>query len=75
MALFMTMVVGAVFGTPAGMIVGTIVGHFKAPSMPKAPDAAPEGWQPYRWGLLLPLLALAVLVPLYIWLIMKILNG
>jgi hypothetical protein len=73
-AALTTAAVGAAFGTPLGMIVGTVVGHFKAPSLPKAPDASPESWRSYNLGLVLPILTLAVMVPLYLWLNVKLLE-
>lgn len=73
-AALTTAAVGAAFGTPLGMIVGTAVGHFKATSLPKAPDASPEGWRSYNLGLVLPILTLAVMVPLYLWLNVKLLE-
>lgn len=73
--LFSTVLVGALFGSIVGLFIGTVVGHFKAPAMQKAPDARPEGWRPYQLGMLAPLALLAVLVPLYLWLINKIADS
>jgi len=58
--------VGATVGTPAGMIVGTIVGLARASGAQKAPDAGPEGRRPLLLGIVLPLIALAILIPLLI---------
>jgi hypothetical protein len=69
-----TMLVGAMFGAPLGMIVGTAVGHFKSKSISRALDAEPEGRRPYRLGIVIPLLALAVLIPLYIWFNFKMME-
>jgi len=74
-AVFMTILVGAIFGSLTGTVIGTIVGHFKAQSMPRAPDAITEGWRPYQLGILVPVAALTVLVPLYIWFNMKMLQN
>jgi len=63
-----TMLVGFVFGGPAGMVIGTLVGHSRKGSCPVAPDAEPEGLRPYLLGVVLPLIILAIAVPLYIWL-------
>lgn len=69
------MFVGAIFGGPAGMVVGTIVGHFRARNIPKAPDADPEGAKPYLIGLLVPLMFLVVAIPSYLfWLMPKIID-
>lgn len=62
-----TALVGCIFGAPAGMIVGTVVGHLKRKRTPKAPDAGPEGAKPYLVGIILPLGALLVLIPIYLW--------
>lgn len=55
------------FGAPAGMIVGTIVGHFKKRTLLKAPDASEEGTSAYVIGLALPLVFLIVLVAVYLY--------
>lgn len=68
------MLVGFLFGAPLGMVVGTIVGHFKRTRATKAPDATPEGWRPYVLGIIAPLLFLVVLVPLYYWFNLKMLE-
>jgi hypothetical protein len=59
--------VGAIFGGPAGMISGTIVGLFKQKRTIKAPDAGREGAKPYLVGLLVPLIFLGMAIPLYIF--------
>ncbi|MDD2737074.1 MAG: hypothetical protein PHF56_24330 [Desulfuromonadaceae bacterium] len=69
-----TMLVGAMFGAPGGMVVGTIVGHCKQKSMTTAPDAEPEGKRPYWLGIGLPVLTLAALIPLYIWFNVKLVE-
>lgn len=61
------MAIGAIFGAPGGMVVGTIIGHFKKDKFPRAMDAAPEGAKPYVFGLLIPLVFLAVAFPLYLF--------
>ena len=68
-----TALVGAAFGVPIGMILGTLVGHAKARSRPKAPDAPGEGNRPYLLGIVIPILILAVLIPLYIWFNLQVL--
>ena len=61
-----TAFVGFIFGAPFGMIIGTIVGHFKREG-DKAPDAVPEGSRPYLLGIILPIVFLLVLIPFYLW--------
>jgi hypothetical protein len=69
-----TMLVGAMFGSPVGMVVGTLIGHYRKNFITAAPDAEPEGRRPYWLGLGAPLLALAVLIPLYIWFNFKLVE-
>jgi len=74
LAVFSVMIVGAIFGAPAGMIVGTIIGHFKKRNFPKAADAVAEGARPYLIGLLAPVIFLGITFPFYLfWLNPKIL--
>ena len=68
------MLVGAVFGAPSGMVVGTIVGHFQKRTAIMAIDAQPEGVRPYVLGLVAPLAFLAVAVPAWIWMSVKLLS-
>jgi len=70
-ALAGTVIVGWIFGALGGMVLGTLIGYCKAPFVKKAPDAIPEGFGPFGRGLVLPGLALAALVPFYIWLVKK----
>lgn len=68
-AFLAVMFVGALLGAPAGMVVGTVVGHFKQNSVLAAPDSVCEGRRPYVLGLVAPLIFLLVAVPLYaLWL-------
>ena len=73
-ALLATSLVGFLFGAPVGMVLGTVVGFFRRTSRPRAPDASPEGMRPFYLGILLPVLVLAVEIPLYIWLNMNMAN-
>ncbi|MCA9472634.1 MAG: hypothetical protein MRJ96_00700 [Nitrospirales bacterium] len=57
-----------VCGVPAGAILGTIIGHFRAKTLPRAPDAEPEGFVPYQIGLIYAPLGLLVGIPLTWWL-------
>jgi len=66
-AAFGTTVVGVALGGPLGMIVGTVIGHNKAGRLPRAADAEPEGPAPYYYGLVAPILFLAIAIPAYIW--------
>ena len=65
--LLVVCLVGAIFGAPFGMIVGTVVGYFRRAHVRIAPDAKPEGWRPWLLGFIIPLFILAILVPVYIW--------
>ena len=67
-AVLATMLVGFIFGAPLGMIVGTLVGYFRRKSRALAPDAEPEGIRPFLLGVFLPVVALAILIPVYLWL-------
>lgn len=60
--------VGVLFGAPAGLIVGTLVGHFKRTKAVRAPDAGPEGSRPYWLGLALPAAFLVAWTVAYLWL-------
>jgi len=57
--------VGAVFGGPAGMLVGTIVGYLREKNLPRAADFTPEGKKPFLLGLVAPALFLGFLIPFY----------
>ncbi len=60
---------GIIFGGPLGAIIGTGVGIYRTHYYPKAPDADPEGTQPYWVGLLYPAIFILIAWPLtYIWL-------
>ena len=67
--LFVTLLavgaIGAILGAPFGLLIGTIIGHFKAKRIVKAPDAEPEGNYPYIMGLVLPVVLILIIVPLY----------
>jgi len=63
--------VGCALGAPAGMLVGTLVGHFRKDRLPVAPDAEPEGVRPYLLGAVLPGIGLAAAIPSYLWLSVK----
>ncbi len=56
---------GALFGGLGGMIIGTAVGLFRRNSIPKAPDAEPEGKSVYFWGLVFPVVMLVLLITVY----------
>ena len=71
-AVFATMLVGAGFGAPTGMAIGTVVGRLRKGRTRIAPDAVSEGYRPYLLGLVLPLAFLAVAIPCYVWLNMRI---
>jgi hypothetical protein len=79
MNLFMTAgataLVGALFGVPAGMMVGTIVGLAKSGRAVRAPDAEVEGSRPVLLGLAVPAVALAVLIPAYVWFNVQLVRG
>ena len=64
-------VVGCALGAPAGMLVGTVVGHFRRNRLKVAPDMEPEGRRTYVLGAVLPGVGLTVAVPLYVWLSIK----
>ncbi len=74
-ALFSTVLIGSLFGALVGMIIGTIVGYCRASSGSRAPDALPEGNKPLTLGLFAPIGGLAVLIPIYIWLINTVLSA
>jgi len=59
----------AVFGTSAGMAVGTIIGFQRLNRLPKAPDAR-EGRRPLVLGLAIPLTAFAVAATVYFQVLM-----
>jgi len=59
------MIPGAVLGSASGMIMGTIIGHFKSKTLLRAADAEPEGFSPYVIGLILPALILVIAVTLH----------
>jgi len=74
MMVFPVTIVGAIFGAPAGMILGTIVGHFKK-GKHRASDSQSEGSKPYLLGLLAPVLFLAIVGSLYLfWLNPKMIE-
>lgn len=62
-----TGLVGGFFGAPLGMLVGTIVGHFKAKRLAQTVDLNNEGIRPYLLCLALPAVFLAVTLPLYVF--------
>jgi hypothetical protein len=68
-------VVGSVFGAPAGMLIGTIVGICRKRKIPMANDADAEGKRTYVYGLVFPTFFLATMIPLYVfWLIPKMIQ-
>jgi len=68
-------IVGSIFGAPAGMLIGTIVGVFRKRKIPIAHDAGVEGKRTYVYGLMFPTVFLATMIPVYIfWLIPKMLE-
>lgn len=71
-AAFGVVLAGAIFGGPVGMIIGTIVGYFRAKSVVLAPDHEPEGARPFLLGILVPAAILAIAVPFYLSAILKL---
>jgi len=68
-------VVGALFGAPTGVLIGTIVGHFKARSLTRLGVVNTEGFRPYLVGVILPVIFLAIGLPLWIfWLTPKMVE-
>ncbi|MDD5085193.1 MAG: hypothetical protein PHE61_04010 [Candidatus Omnitrophica bacterium] len=73
LSVFVVGFIGAIFGGPVGMAIGTIVGHFKQKGLPKAQDAVSEGNRPYILGLLIPLVWFVGAMSFYLfWLNPKI---
>lgn len=66
-AFFGTMITGFIFGGPFGMFAGTLAGHFRSKSLPRAVDAVPEGGKPYYIGLVAAGLFLGFLIPFYLF--------
>jgi hypothetical protein len=67
---FAVALVGSLFGGPAGMVVGTLIGAARERRMLKAPDAVEEGSRPYLNGLVFPALFLVLAIPFYLfWLV------
>ena len=67
--------IGAAFGAPLGMIVGTLVGYQKARNLALACDAVAEGNRPWIYGLAVPSIALVALGWFYFaWLTPRILE-
>lgn len=69
-----TIPVGFLFGAPLVMVVGTVLGHFKRIKAAKAPDVISEGRRLYILGILAPIIFLMVLIPLYYWFNIKMLD-
>jgi hypothetical protein len=63
--------VGAAFGVPVGLVIGTVVGHLRRNDVRTAPDAPPEGRRPYMLGLAVPAIYLSLAIPAYVWFNMK----
>ncbi len=74
LAVLATMLVGAAFGGPLGMVVGTIVGYMRRSRLVAAPDAVPEGRKPWVLGGVVPCLFLAMWIPSYVWFNIKLLG-
>ncbi len=73
-ALITTALAGGIFGGPVGMMIGTIVGHFKKGSFPLAPDFSPEGAKPYLLGLLASPIFLVVATVVYFLIIVELIS-
>ena len=65
--IFGALFFGGLWGGPIGAIIGTIIGHFRAKSLPRAPDAKPEGARPYFIGLGYSSVMLLMAIPLTWW--------
>ena len=66
---FVILAVGLVsflLAAPFGMIIGSLIGHFRRRFHNRAFDALPEGAKPYLLGILVPLVFAAVFIPLYL---------
>ena len=59
---------GGLWGGPVGAIFGTIIGHFRAKRLSRAPDAESEGTRPYIIGLGYSSLALLIAITFTWWL-------
>ena len=66
-ALFTTALIGAVFGIPCGMAIGTITGMIRKRNLRLSPYALSEGNKPVVLGLVLPVLFLAAAIPFYLF--------
>ncbi|MBK6622012.1 MAG: hypothetical protein IPG32_14490 [Saprospirales bacterium] len=74
-ALFTTAVVGIVFGAPLGALIGAIAGYYSKPGLKTAPDREPENPSPFLYGIVAPVLFLAIAIPAYLfWLNPMIIN-
>jgi len=69
-----TALIGGIFGTPVGMIIGTIVGHFRAIRLSRVVEIDDEGVRPYVLGILLPAGFLAIAIPIYFYWFMNKLS-
>ncbi len=60
---------------PLGAFIGTIVGHFRAKSLPRAPDAEPESTLPYVIGLGYASVMLLFVIPATWWVYPRFLES
>jgi len=64
--LLAVMFVGALFGGPAGMIIGTLVGYLRRGSVRVASHAQSEGSRPLYLGIIAPAVGLAIALAIYL---------
>jgi hypothetical protein len=60
-------VIGSMFGVPAGVLVGTMIGHIKSRKLSQLVDVDDEGIRPYFIGIIIPGAFLATALPFYIF--------
>ena len=67
MAVPTTVIVGMLFGAPAGSILGAIIGFFRSRKLAQKADIEDEGARPYLFGLVLPFTFLAFAIPFWVF--------